>query len=312
MEIRLGVIGQAGTGKTELIRALQMLLMQNLIDPGPGLEFASVDHQSAKEMDADFKAHEANVVRESPVRSEEARDFEFALKQGGNTVCRFIYHDAIGQLIDTHDLNEDGRNKENAFIEKITHCNVLWVVMPIRVKYDEVIIDLSKISIIKSYISKAIKDRLKKGISSKISVALVMTRSELVGPEERQETLDMIEVACDSIIEDFKTFIIDHKAIWSSVLFPVSAFGFDNFIEVKIDGGQNDGSQGYYVAGRTYKPWNLSKLLLWSLCAGVQQPTGGLLSGRPGLNSDLASRLTQALSQTKGPAKSVKAGSFSR
>lgn len=310
MEIRLGVIGQGGTGKTELIRALQMMLMQNMIDPGPDLEFGPVNHQSAKEERANFEQHEAEVAKASPSRTVEARDFEYALKQGGNIVCKFVYHDAIGQLLDTPDLDQTGLNQETAFIEKIALSNVLWVVIPIRIRFGEIMVDDSKVDLVKNYISEAIKFRNKKRISSKISLAIVMTRSDLIGSELSKETLDAIGEASEKIIKKFKNFVEKNDIIWSSVLYPVSAFGFGNSIEEKISTAQNNGSQGYYLAGPTYEPWNLSKLLLWSLCAAVHQPTGGLLRRHSGPNSDLASNLSEALGGTAGPALPLKLGSY--
>lgn len=310
MEIKLGIIGQGGTGKTELIRALQMMLIRNLINPGPSLEFAPVDHQSAKAMAANFEKHEAEVGIKSPPRTADAMDFEYALKQGGKTVGTFVYHDAIGQLLDIPELDEIRQNQENAFIEKLALSNVLWALIPIRVRHGVVDVDDSKIHIIKNYILEAIRVRQRKRIPSKISLAVVITRSELIGSDTKSETIEVIKDACTRISKHFTAFVGDNVVIWSSVLFPVSAFGFDNFIEEKLNGVQGDGNQGYYLACGTYRPWNLSKLLLWSLCASVEQPAGGLFAHHSGANSDLASRLAEALSQTEGPALPLKKGTF--
>lgn len=312
LQIKLGVVGQADSGKTVIVYGIQESLGK--IDPGEGLKLGAIDHEHAKHIQQETKKFTEILRTQSSAQSGSLVDFEYALRQGNKNLLTITYHDSIGQLLELTSSQLDAQSEElhNKYLNNISKCNVLWAVIPVRIKEGVPDFDDSEIEIVISYISKAINLRLKHGNRSPFSLAVVISRIDIIGPYEESELKPAITELTLNIGRRFEDFVMNCSSIWQSAVFPVSAFGFTNY-EVKYENtGDGNRDQRYYLSRSMMEPWNLNKLLLWSICTGLEQPHESSIIGRLPVYSRLAARIGGSLSQTYGPMLTIKPGRVKR
>jgi|ERR1700733_11311774 len=304
-EIRLGIAGQGDAGKTVLLRAIETILCD--INPGPGLELADLNAELAKKRYSEL--HEATEAfrTQGSVRTTTARDFRYAVVDGTKQVMTFVYHDAIGQLLQQTELDDPDKKKHAEFVNKLSHADILWAVIPVRDVGGDIGIQMQEISIVKQYIADAIRLREARSDASKVSVAVVLTKADVLGQGGFDEAKPTLAKLVNQIGDRFFNLIERSPSIWSGVVFPVSAFGFENSTlqETSTDSQHHD-EKRYLVDGDSLNPWNIDKLLLWSLASGLEQPRGRPKADKLSNNIELTGRINGALALTGGPALVLK------
>lgn len=232
--------------------------------------------------------------------------------RGTKDLLSIVYHDPIGQLLQQTSLGALDAENHSKYLRNLSSCNIIWAVVPLRIFNGEPTVRDDEIEIVQSYVAESINARIRDGTTAPVSLAIVISRIDAMGQYSEQEARSDIVRLVNEVGKKFERLAVKTDLIWSCVVFPVSAFGFNN--HALQSSATKDGSQEqhYLLAGPTMRPWNLDKLLLWSLCIGLEQPTGHTIFRRARANSDLASRVGDSLSRTEGPFLTLKAGNARR
>jgi hypothetical protein len=194
------------------------------------------------------------------------QSFSYCIRQGHTPLMRFFYHDAIGQLLETSraELGKEREADHRTFITNIKDADVLWAVVSVNQHLDGTVwLDQDEAEIVKSYVVEVLE---KRSDSSPLSLAIVLSKSDLAGPENDDETKAKKVELMETVADEFRDLAEHSRRIHAAAVFPTSAFGWDNAEAI-------EGHLGY---SRTTKgrmePYNVDKLLLWSLSHGLAQP----------------------------------------
>lgn len=165
------------------------------------------------------------------------------------------------------------RNRER-FVSTIANAHVVWVLIPVQASEtgEPRGIHLKDLTLTKGYLREAIRKR-KPGVP--VSIAFLITKADILG-ETSQSALESMQSASECVAQSFGPLLDHSKEVLLSAIFPVSSLGFGNAY-LRADTSE---PQWSLQSGMDFKPWNVDKLLLWSLTCGLthqdrMQPNNG-------------------------------------
>jgi hypothetical protein len=205
---------------------------------------------------------------------------------------RFIYHDHIGQMLKmTRAELGDRESERKAFFNDVKDAHVLWAVVSLHRSPDRKIwLDRDEVDIVKSYLNEALERR---SDAEPLTLAVVMTKADLVSGadgDERKTKLELMRTVADQ----FRNMAEYSRRVNAAAVFPTSAFGWDNSEDITDKPGFSRTTKG------RMEPYNLDKLLLWSLVQGLEQPRKPRHPN--GLDFKVANRLNEVLGRLPGKA----------
>lgn len=300
--LRLGIIGCGDSGKTCLLNAIRRTVMD--VHPGKQLHMGMARAASAR-MDL-LSAVKGRYAEEALWRqgglgiTPTPNDLEYAIFEGAKPVVTFVHHDAVGQLLNFWRLGDEDLNSHVEFISRTSTADILWAVIAVQKEYEqkECYIDRDELHLVMGYTKEAIHHMSE---SRKVSVGIILTmadRAGTLGPAHMRATLDGLAA---EVARRFTPFFENESKVWSSCVLPVSAFGLDKAEELETS--SKEAARETILNSQTLEPWNVDKLLLWSLVSGLSQP-------RSRAEHDEAMRiwslLKPSLDRTSGPAINIK------
>src|SRR4051812_5626054 len=304
LEVRLGLVGQGESGKTCMLNGIRRILFD--IDLGPELEFGKSAEGIKKLIYERNQAEQILTKNNALARTTEAGDFDFDVFDGSSKIMTFIYHDAIGQLFQDVELGKEDRQRHTFLMKTLTQADVLWAIIGVRKGLKGPDFDTDEVEIVKGYVREAIKNR--SGVH-KISVGIVLTKADAAGDDEESEaTRKNLNKLMDKAASRFSTLLERESKVWSACVFPVSSFGFGTSEDRdNVSTFSRDNARKAVLTNGRLQPWNIEKLLLWSLICGLEQPRPRRSEELDGLDLAVSRRLSPALNRMTGPIKIIKA-----
>lgn len=264
-EVKLGIIGTSTAGKTYLVTAINSLVLGGKLVLTDGLEIAVINGIDTTTRLEDVK-DTVNLMKQQALSSTVAnKEFHFRLIYGIDDVVAITYHDHVGQVLEESDSDKDQLRAN--FVRNIAESNVVWFLLPLQVdstgRYIGVLMD--DIVLAKAYFRDGLRQRVNSGITSPLVFAIALTKVDVLGTtgllQEKQELVD--------IYRDLKAHfqgIVGSEHISVAAIFPISVLGFENTEFVN----EHDKSE-FLLAGKDLQPYNVDRLLLWSLLSVTYQ-----------------------------------------
>lgn len=277
------------------------ILTQSL---GERLYYGALSATDMKVIIDELKKAETILTAGSMPMTMAASEHSHAINEGAKTVLSFTYYDAIGQLLKLVELSKDEQRRHTEFQKRMSIADVLWAVIPLKKGPKGCYIDRDELQVILAYIKDAIDARPD---NCKVSVGILLSKSDLVGTNESSGARTALDTLAHEAVRKFKPLINNEPRVWASCVFPVSSFGFNNAVDREIQSTTTKEAIQQLVLDENsgMEPWNINKLLLWSLVCGLSQP-------RPRKEDEeneakrLASILSSIANQTIGPVLVVK------
>jgi GTPase SAR1 family protein len=281
--VRLGVVGQEAAGKTCMLNGLRHVMRDTKLVSG--LEFS---RGSPEEVLEDLRIRnliDTTTGKNALASTRATESFIYYIRQGYTRVLKLIYHDHIGQMIMmTKAELGDREGERKTFLNNVKDAHVLWAVVSLHRSPDgKIWLDRDEADVVKSYVTEALERR---SDAEPLTLAVVVTKADLIlgadGDEKKikQELMRTVD-------EQFRNLAEYSRRVNAAAVFPTSAFGWDNSEEIADKPGFSRTTKG------RMEPYNLDKLLLWSLVQGLEQPR------KPrhpcGLDFKVASRLNEVL-----------------
>lgn len=261
LQVRIGVIGKGASGKTVMHLAIQKLVLSTRLEDG--FELDTPDEEGLKELIRSVNKAEQKVSTSLLPRSTTAGDFCYCVYRAEHTYLKFIYHDAIGQLLSVVNDGQPNKDENYAFKSRLFEADVIWAYLPIADSGERARFIEYDAAVVKSYLRSVLKERHP---DSRLSVAVVLTKADRTA--NMQGSMEGAATRLENLMEHardvFSSIILSDK-IASAAVFPVSAFGWNNAQELE---GVNDSA----IVNEKLEPWNVDALLFWSLSCAVQQP----------------------------------------
>lgn len=133
--VRLGIIGHGESGKTCMLNAVRRTVTGTYI--GKQLHLGMLNAEKAKEELVAVRQAEGELRSSGALgMTLFANDFQYAIFEGASPVVTFVYHDAIGQLLQRINLGDEEQEDHDQFITRLTAADILWAVLPVRKEDD--------------------------------------------------------------------------------------------------------------------------------------------------------------------------------
>jgi len=263
--VKLAVIGTSSAGKTYLLNAIHRLIFGG-IPLKNGLRIGAL---SAEDTTVKFNEIEGNIrlMQKMPLPSTAVKyDFDFMLWHQVKPALHVVYHDNVGQILTDDDPKRNP--SRNDFLKIISHANVVWLLLPMQVdkggKY--LGINHKDILLASGYLTDALQNRTSR---SPLAFAIVLTKADVLEDLEREETKQELQSLHATLKASFD-WLIGCDFISAAALFPISTLGFGN-TQLFSNSDSSDEVGTYTLLSNDLKPYNVGKLLLWSLsCACFQ------------------------------------------
>lgn len=300
--IKLGIIGQGESGKTCMLNAVRRTVLNQSL--GDKLYYGALSATEMKILIDELAKAESALAKGSLGMTYVANEYSHAINEGAKTVLSFIYYDAIGQLLKHVDIKGDELRRHVEFQKRMSIADVLWAVIPLYKTTKGCSISSTELQVIMSYVKDAVDERPE---NRKVSIGILLTKADIAGTSESANTKTILDNIASEVVKKFKPLIQYDDRVWSSCVFPVSSFGFDNVVEreIQLTTTKEAVQQLVLNENNNLEPWNIHKLILWSLICGLSQP-------RPRTEDEeseakrLASILNPIMNQTSGPVLVVK------
>jgi len=259
--VKLAVIGTGNSGKTYLLNAIHRLIFGGITLKN-GL---SIGAQSAQDTTVKFREIETNIKlmqKDSLPRTTMKYDFDFCLWHRVKQVVHIVYHDSVGQILTDPDPKRNASRGE--FLKVISQATVVWLLLPMQVdKNGEYIgINHKDVELAKGYLRDALQNR-----ASPLAFAILLTKADVLNNLEQEPSKQELHKLHVWLKNEFG-FLTSNDFISVAALFPISTLGFDNAQLVTND---KDETVDYILRGNDLKPYNVDKLLLWSLTSACYQ-----------------------------------------
>lgn len=267
--MKLGIIGTSTAGKTYLVTAINRLVLGGKLRLTDSLEITVVDGIDTTKRLQETKDVIDIMQQQALGSSVVGKDFDFRLVHGGiDDVVAITYHDHVGQALTDADSSKDQSRSE--LISNVSKSDVIWFLLPLQVdnvgKYAGVKMD--DLVLAQAYLRDCLRERVNSGIASPLAFAIVVTKADILGTaeffKEKQEIIDL----CDDLKSRFEG-LIGSQHISVAAFFPVSVLGFDNAEFVS-----ENNETTFLLASNDLQPYNVDRLLLWSLLAAAYQKEG--------------------------------------
>lgn len=262
-EVKLSVIGTGAAGKTYLLNAIHSLIMKGMGGLKNGLRIGSLGAYETTKGSIKIEENIEAMKSSCLISTDEKYDFEFQLFYQVKPIVKITYHDNVGQIL-THN-NESINNMRETFIEDIKRSEIVWILLPAQVDQNGQYlgsISGKDIALAEGYLQEALQDR---PANFPLVLAILLTKADVLGLDDNgQKEFDKIK----DVLSDRFDWLISCNFLSSAAFFPISAMGFDN---TRLAGLEERGSPVYLLSGNDLKPYNINKLLLWSLASAAYQ-----------------------------------------
>lgn len=271
--------GRSAAGK-DLIFAAMFDAMPQLLLPS-GLQ---LDVPDAKMMAASIRQHRTtrSLLRQGPNASTlEFAELEYGLFESADQIARLRFLNTIGQVLTSPDSSPDRVAQFQKFCDFLAGGDVLWFLIPCpprrlttedeeRFKFD--------LNVLRPYLREAIGSKKRR---RPCSVAIVLTKVD-AGFENEAEA--RAQLPDSRLLELLGTVVnvvrsVPDNRVSHAAIFPVSAFGFDNAVEIEADEpAQTDwdhlsfelSEPAYRLKpGASFGAFNIPALVTWSMLGGL-------------------------------------------
>jgi len=300
--INLGIIGTSTAGKTYLVNAINYLTLNGKLNLKNNLWISVESGFDVARRTDDLDKFIEYIKRRAFPFTVEPEDFTFSLLDTDNSVCDIVYHDSVGQILTDADPKKNPSRKE--FIKTISQGAIVWLLIPMQVDKDGEYcgIKMKDAMLAKAYLLDVLRDRPKN--LPPIAVAIVLTKADVLNDlESDKNSKNKLNETIKDIKEQFNP-LINSNNISVVALFPISAIGFDNAKFTPSNEAEHLPST-FTLAGHTIKPYNVDKLLLWSLAYFMYQSTH---NDTP-IDGNIKQGILQSLQELNGLMYPLKGGS---
>jgi hypothetical protein len=159
-------------------------------------------------------------------------------------------------------------------LKTLSRANVIWLLLPLQVDKDGKYLGVSKKDkvLADGYLQDAFERR---SSSSPVAFGILLTKADVLDDLESEKAKQELRKLHGELKSHFD-WLISCDFISAAALFPVSTLGFGNanIFEDKnsTTPDSNDQLASYVLRGNDLKPYNVDKLLMWSLACATQQP----------------------------------------
>jgi len=296
--VKLAVIGTSAAGKTYLLNAIHRLIFGGITLKN-GLRIGVLN---AQDTTVKFNEIETNVLlmQQTPLPSTAMKyDFDFRLFRQVKPVIHIVYHDNVGQILTDDDTKRNV--SRNEFLKTLSQATVLWLLLPMQVDKDGKYLGISNKDILlaEGYLQDALQDR-----TSPLSFAILLTKADILEDLEQEKVKQELHTLHATLKARFE-WLIGCDFISTAALFPISTFGFGN-AQLIANSDSTNTTVAYTLRGNDLKPYNVDKLLLWSLsCACYQTPP---TPSTPQIDDVVKREILTNLQQLEGLIFSLKGG----
>jgi hypothetical protein len=297
--VKLGIIGTSTAGKSYLVTAINYLVLNSDIKLNNNLSLDVADGVSTARRLDELRAS-IEIMRTQALPGNDARkNFTFRLVHGIKPICTIAYDDNVGQVL-TNVTDPRNNPLRNEFIKAIKTSDVIWLFVPMQVDQSGECSGIKRDDLIltKAYLVDALQSR---SDNSPLALAIVLTKIDVLGDIESDSSKKKLTSIAQSI-KEFFTATISSPMISVAALFPISALGFDNtkFIYSETD---LRNPTTFTLSGNTIRPYNVDKLLVWSLSCFMYQNTNVQIDG------SIKQAILQNIQEKDGLIYVLKAGS---
>jgi len=221
----------------------------------------------AQDTTVKFNEIETNVklMQKMPLPSTAMKyDFDFRLWYRIKPAIHIVYHDSVGQILT--DIDPKRNPSRSEFLKVISQATVVWLLLPMQVDKNGKYLGISHKDILlaEGYLQDALQNRTDR---SPLAFAILLTKADVLNNLEQEITKQELHTLHSKLKDRFE-WLTSNDFISTAALFPVSTLGFDNAQLVTND---NDETVAYTLRGNDLKPYNVDKLLLWSLSSACYQ-----------------------------------------
>ncbi len=263
--VKLAVIGTSSAGKTYLLNAIHRLIFGGITLKN-GLRIGALN---AEDTTVKFNEIEGNVrlMQKMPLPSTAIKyDFDFRLWHQVKPVLHIVYHDNVGQILTDGDPKRNP--SRNDFLKIISQANVVWLLLPMQVDREGKYLGIAQKDILlaEGYLQDALQNRTNR---SPLAFAILLTKADVLVDLEQESTKQELHSLHATLKARFE-WLIGCDFISASALFPISTLGFGN-AQLFANSDTSDEVGAYTLLGNDLKPYNVDKLLLWSLSCACYQ-----------------------------------------
>lgn len=262
-EVKLSVIGTGAAGKTYLLNAIHNLIMKGMGGLKNGLRIGSLGAYETTLGSIKIEDNIEAMKSSALISTDEKYDFEFQLFHKVKPIVKITYHDNVGQIL-THNT-ESINSMRSKFIDDIKKSEIVWILLPAQVDQNGQYlgsISGKDIALAEGYLQEALQDRPS---NFPLVLAILLTKADVLGLDGNGQN-EFVKIK-DGLADRFD-WLISCDFLSSAAFFPISAMGFDN---TRLAGMEERGCPIYLLSGDDLKPYNINKLLLWSLASVAYQ-----------------------------------------
>ena len=287
-EVKLTVIGTGASGKTYLLNAIHNLIMKDM-GIRHGLKISALNAEEMTKLSIDIE-NNIESMKTSPLLSTFIRyDFTFQLYHQTKPIIKIIYRDDVGQILTN---NSDDVNKMRSnFINDIKKAEVVWVLLPAQADKDGQYLGCvsdKDIALAEAYLQDALQNR---PTNHPLVLAILLTKADILKSDLDDDNSKNEFEKISTILSDRFDWLVSCDFISSAAFFPVSAMGLNN---TRLSGEMDRGAPTYFLNGNDLEPYNITKLLLWSLAAA------GYHNKNLKIDESLKRSLTNSLNDIEG------------
>jgi hypothetical protein len=263
--VKLAVIGTSSAGKTYLLNAILRLIFKGL----PLKNGLRIGALNAGDTTVKFNEIEGNIrlMQKMPLPSTAIKyDFDFRLFHQIKPALHVVYHDNVGQILTDGDPKRNP--SRNDFLKIISQANVVWLLLPMQVDKEGKYLGIAQKDILlaEGYLQDALQNRSNR---SPLAFAILLTKADVLEDLEQESTKQELHSLHATLKARFE-WLIGCDFISASALFPISTLGFGN-AQLLANSDTSDEVGAYTLLGNDLKPYNVDKLLLWSLSCACYQ-----------------------------------------
>jgi GTPase SAR1 family protein len=284
LAVKAGVIGRPHAGKTAMFRALYRGTVQDNL---PSKLQIDVDSPVATaKMIKETRATEAGLhLRGLPPTLERER-VEFRLFEGDATRAIFHFNEVIGQVLVNPDGSEQQKKLYAEYVADLSDGDVLWVVVPSpphEATQEDLVRYEDDLRLASAYLRAAVRLRR---TARPCSTAIILTKLDSVFSSEEEAKSQLTDDRLIELLQPLVTMTLASDRTANAAIFPISSFGWQTAIVKPADtNGQDDdgnapsaldvgtidhGEREWILKrGVSPRPYGLTKLVVWSLLAGL-------------------------------------------
>ena len=297
--VKLAVLGTSTAGKTYLLNAIHRLINGKLL-LRDGLRIGALNAQDAAVKIKDIKDNILWMQRAPLPSSETKYNFSFNLFKNMDPAIHVVYHDNVGQILT--EVNQKMNSLRPDFLKSISEATIVWFLLPMQTDKEGRYTGVSDedVLIVESYLQEALQNR-----KSPLAFAILLTKADVLEDLEQEQSKQELYRLHTELKSRFQWFL-EGDFISAAALFPISTLGFGN-AQLVTDVNNTEKAE-YILRSNDLKPYNVDKLLLWSLsCACYQAPTVAANS-TPQIDEAVKRGIKNTLSQTDGLIFTLKDG----